>query len=71
VAAKNDFFFLQGECMLLAASQWFTQWQPGCYTFWQRGAPQRWKARKLKLPFQHTHVEASLALPMLFIFYCF
>jgi hypothetical protein len=21
VAAKNDFFFLQGECMLLAASQ--------------------------------------------------
>jgi hypothetical protein len=49
--------------LLLAASQWLTQWQPGSYAFWQRGAPETWKVRTLKLLFQHTPVKTSPALP--------
>jgi hypothetical protein len=49
--------------VLLAASQWLTQWQPGSHTFWQRGAPETWKARMLKWLIQHAPVETSPALP--------
>jgi hypothetical protein len=32
-AAKNEFCFLQGKRVLLAATQWLKQCQPGSHTF--------------------------------------